>query len=324
MRRPAATAFMTVRQFRFGAAIQARDGAAGTLAAVVVDEARQAITQIGVRTSRFRRHLAFVPLDLVTAATDERVTLNRRLDELRHQTLPPPGIVLTGATHVDANGKPLGRLVRLTSDRETGVVLHWVVAQRFRQAVVPAHTVTHITTCQVSVTLDTASGHQRLPYRSDAELARRLHARLYDYQPLRIDLPGIEILPVDGRLWLRGHVSSGLQRRLAEEMLHDEAGVSVLTNALVADTDLAATVSMALAHDPRTAGQHIGVYPRLGAVHLRGDVASRASRDRASEVAGAVPAVTQVLNDLRVDPSAAVVPMLAGVTADDELVPGGR
>lgn len=323
--RQAATEFVEVHQFRFGAHIQASDGEAGTLAGVVVDEARRAITHVGVRTSFLRRHISFFPLELVTAATGERVTLSIRLDAVLQHTATPPSIVLTGAAHADANAKNLGRLVQMTSDRGTGVVHHLIVARGLRREVlVPAHTVTRITARQIAVTLDNTSWHHRLPYRSDADPARGPQARLFDYQPLRIDLSGIEILPVDGIVWLRGHVSSNLKRRLVEELLPDYAGVSAVHNELAADNELAATVSMARAHDPRTAGQHIGVYPRLGELHLRGNVRTRIARDGASDVAGAVPAVTQVVRDLRVDPAADVVPMLAGVTADDELVTGGR
>jgi len=123
---------------------------------------------------------------------------------------------------------------------------------------------------------------------------------------------------------LRGHVSSQFKRRLAHDQLRGLAGMAALHNELVADDELAATVSMALAHDPRTAGQHIGVYPRLGEVHLRGSVQTTAIRERAGEVARAVGSVTCVVNELHVDPTANEIPELSGVTNNEDLVPGGR
>ncbi|HEU5348912.1 MAG TPA: hypothetical protein VFU63_09915 [Ktedonobacterales bacterium] len=92
----------------------------------------------------------------------------------------------------------------------------------------------------------------------------------------------------------------------------------------MADNDLAATVSIALALDSRTAGQHIGVYPRLGAMHLRGSVQTRAAYKGASNVARAVPAVTRNMNELRIDPDANEIPVLAGVTNREDMAPGGK
>lgn len=71
---------------------------------------------------------------------------------------------------------------------------------------------------------------------------------------------------------------------------------------LIADTDLAASVSMALAHNTYTAGQHIGVDPRLGEIHLRGSVGASPVFEGAGDVARAVPAVTRIMNELRIDP----------------------
>jgi hypothetical protein len=67
--------FEEVQSFRFGAHIQASDGEAGMLVGVVVDDQRRALTQVGIRVSRFRHHIYFVALDLITAATAAMVTL---------------------------------------------------------------------------------------------------------------------------------------------------------------------------------------------------------------------------------------------------------
>jgi osmotically-inducible protein OsmY len=147
---------------------------------------------------------------------------------------------------------------------------------------------------------------------------------LFDHAPLRLDLAAIEIHPLDGVVQLRGHVSNDLLRRMAEDQVQGITGMSELHNDLVADNDLAATVSMALALDSRTAGQHIGVYPRLGEIHLRGSVRTRAAYEGASNVAGAVPAVTRIMNELRIDPDANEISVLAGVTNREDMVPGGR
>jgi hypothetical protein len=68
-------------KFRFGADISASDGTAGKLVAVVADEQGQTLTSLGIRVRLFRRHHFFVPVEVITDADAERVTLNIALDE---------------------------------------------------------------------------------------------------------------------------------------------------------------------------------------------------------------------------------------------------
>jgi osmotically-inducible protein OsmY len=160
--------------------------------------------------------------------------------------------------------------------------------------------------------------------RADDELREDVYHRLRDCQLVRLDLPGITIHARDGVVWLRGHVSSDGKRRRTDEVLWGLDGLLELHNELVTDTDLAAAVAMALAYDPRTARERIGVYPSLGVMRLRGIVRTPTAQAGAWEIAAAVPLVKQVVNELRIDPAAAVLPDLAGVTNNYDLVPGGR
>jgi osmotically-inducible protein OsmY len=160
--------------------------------------------------------------------------------------------------------------------------------------------------------------------RADDELREDVYHRLRDCQLVSLDLPGIAIHARDGVVWLRGHVSSDGKRRRADEVLWGLDGLLELHNELVTDTALAAAVAMALAYDPRTARQRIGVYPYLGVMRLRGIVQTATAHADAWEIAAAVPLVRQVVNELRVDPDADVLPDLAGVTNHYDLVPGGR
>jgi osmotically-inducible protein OsmY len=159
--------------------------------------------------------------------------------------------------------------------------------------------------------------------RADEELREDVYHRLRDCQMVRLDLPGITIHARDGVVWLRGHVSSDGKRHRANEVLRGLDGLLELHNELVADIALAA-VAMALASDPRTARQRIGVYPDLGVMRLRGIVQTLSAYADAQEIAAAVPLVKQVVNELRVGPDADVLPDLAGVTNNYDLVPGGR
>lgn len=325
-------------KFRFGAGIWASDGTAGKLVAVVADEQRQTLTHLGIRVHLFRRHHYFVPVEVVTDADVDRVTLNIALDEIekwpsKHSGI---GIVLSNSTRMnaidsldmhnmgDTVGKQLGHLVQMTVDPVTRALRDFVVDRGWRgKVLVPAHAVTSITAHQVMAHVDTSSD-RLLRYRSDEELRQAIYDRLFDYAPLRLDLAAIEIRPLDGIVQLRGHVSSDLMRRMAEDQVQGITGMSELRNDLVADTDLAAIVSMALALDSRTASQHIGVYPRLGEIHLRGSVRTRAAYEGASNVANAVPSVTRIVNELRIDLDANEIPVLAGVTNREDMVPGGR
>lgn len=319
------TGLPEVQAARFGADVQASDGESGRLVAVVVDARDRVISHVGIRMSPLRRHVHFVPWALVTEATADTVRVSIALAEIERQATPAAGITLTRSTRVVAGGKPLGRLSQITLVRQTRALRHLVVDRgRHGKALLPASSITDSGARTISVTLDGTSVERLATYRLDDQVRQDAYDRLFDAPTLRVDLPGIHILPVDGALWLRGHVSSPIKRRLAGEQVYGLPGVTLLHNELVADDELAAAVSMALAHDARAAGQQIGVYPRLGEGHLRGNVQSGATRARAGEVAAAVPAVTHVVNELRVDPGADELPELSGVTHNEDLVPGGR
>ncbi len=322
--------FAEAQRFRFGAAIQASDGVAGSLVMVVVDEQRRASTHLGIRMSPFHRHVVLVSVDRVTDATADTVTLSIPQDRIARDgpTVMPSGIALTRSTRVSASGAPrnfIGHLVQVSIHREAHELHHLVAARRLHGTVlVLASLITGITPRDIAVSLTGVPPEQLVRYRPDEELRRNAYDRLYDYAPLRIDLSGIAIYALDGGVWLRGHVSSDGKRRLAEHQLRDLVGMFELHNELVADEELAAAVAMALAHDPRTAGQHIGVYPQLGDTYLRGSVQTRAARTGAGDGAAGVAGVKGVMNELRVDPHAGAVPALASVSNREEMVPGGR
>ena len=342
MRQQAMTSSAEAWKFRFGADISASDGTAGKLVAVgvVADEQGQTLTYLGIRVRLFSRHHYFVPVEVVTDADADadRITLNIALAEIEKWPLMPSdsGIVLSSSTRMniidsrvardkgDAAGKQLGRLVQITVDSVTHALRSFVVDRGWRgEVLVPVRAVISVAAQQVTARLDISPDHL-LPYCPDEQLRQDIYDRLFDHAPLRLDLAAIEIHPLDGVVQLRGHVSNGLLRRMAEDQVQGITGMSELHNDLVADNDLAATVSMALALDSRTAGQHIGVYPRLGEIHLRGSVGTRAAYEGASNVAKAVPAVTRIMNELRIDPDANEIPVLAGVTNREDMVPGGR
>jgi osmotically-inducible protein OsmY len=330
-----------VQKFRFGASIRASDGDAGRLTAVVVvDAPAWALTQVGIRVHPFDRHPTFVSLDRVTSATAAGIWLDLSREEIEAARSPSTGITVTRFTRVVVSQKmggptpeSVGRLQQLTITVPSRVLRHLVVGRHWHSALlVPVELITDLTAERITVRgagLDGLSHEQPSQlqlYRSDEELYQEVFDTLYDNVSLRVDLPGVEIHPIDGVVWLHGHVSNDSMRRLAEEEIQGITGVSAIHNALVADDTLAAAVSVALAHDPRTAGpgQFIGVYPRLGEIRLRGSVQTAGAREAAGTVAQAVTSVKRVVNELHVDPDALELHDLAGVTNQYDLVPGGR
>ncbi|HEX9036724.1 MAG TPA: BON domain-containing protein [Ktedonobacterales bacterium] len=320
------SAIDAVSKFRFGADVQASDGAAGSVVAIVADEQRRSLVEIGIRRGPFHP-CAFVSLEHVIEANAETLTLDLTREQIERQTTPA-GMTLTAFTTVRANGVSLGRLVQMTVTAPSETLRHFVVAQGIhglrREAAAPARIIIGMTERQINVRLEGLPHKRLLPYRSDTVLRQDVYARLFDYAPLRVDLPGIEIQPVDGVVWLRGHVASGGARRMAEDQAQGVRGLAALRNELIADDALAATVSMALAQDlGADRRQHIGVYPRLGVVYLRGSVRTPAARERASIVATACSTAKRVINELRVTSSEEGISVMAGVTNHADVAPGG-
>jgi hypothetical protein len=323
---PAENEFADVLKFRFDAPIQANDGPSGRLGAVVADAEAHTLTHIAVKLGLFFGSIHYVPLEQVTDANAAEVGLSIPLAEI--ETLAraaPAGAVLSSSTGLTAGGKSLGHLAQLTINRETRVLRHLVVDRGVRgEVLVSASMIATMTSKQIAVNLGGISPNDLVPFRRDADLYAEAYGAMYDYEPLRIDLPGIEIHAIDGTVWLKGHVSSELNQRLASDQLQGITGLAQVHNELIADTDLASRISMALGHDPRTAGEKIGVYPRLGEVRLRGSVHTPEARAAAGEVAAAVTGAKRLENELRVDPRADVVPVMASVTNSEDEVPGGR
>ncbi|MFI5271746.1 MAG: BON domain-containing protein [Ktedonobacterales bacterium] len=315
--------FAEVQKFRFDAEVEASDGVAGKLNWVVADPATRVITFVGIKPGLFGMTYD-VPVRFVSAADDQTVTLSIALDEIKQYGTRPPGAQLNRSTHVaTSNNKHLGRLLQLTINRQTAALRHLVVERLGRESLVNAGFITTVSAKQISVNLGNLQPGQLTPYRSDANLRDEVQQRLFDYARLRPDLSGITIHAIDGAVWLKGHVSSDVNRRMIDDLLEHVTGLSELHNELLADNQLAAAVSYALSYDPRTAGQRIGVYPRLGSVFLRGVVQSPAASTAATEIATKIPGVEGVTNEMRVNPQFTNVPDLAAVTNMEDLVPGG-
>lgn len=320
-----ATTYVPVSKFRFGASARDSEGQGGSLVAVVVSPTTYAIIAVGLRFGLFGRTV-YAPVEWVTSISDDGITLKATRLELGTGDKAPAGALLEANTPVTQNGRRVGKLAQLSFNSETHELRHLLVDHGMgADYVVAAASVGQIATGSVTLTAATDSARATLtPYRPDDELREDIQRAIESYNRLRVDLAGIHITAIDGEVWLRGHVSSELNRRLAGDLASGVRGIVELRNELITDTDLAAAISSALARDPRTAEERIGVYPLLGVVRLRGAVHTALAREGAEELARKIHRDGDVVNDLRVDPNANVLPVMSSVTNAEDVVPGGR
>jgi osmotically-inducible protein OsmY len=321
-----ATEFAPVSKYRFGAPVLTDDGEEGSLDSLIVDADAHAITGMRVRFGLFGRELYTLPMSAIQHANPDRVELHATLDDLKRDYSQVTSVMLlTSRTQVMVGNKSVGKLIQVTVNRETQALRHLVVRGIRGESLVSARGITAIEGRKIIIGAGSEHAASALtPYRPDEEIREEVREAIYDYAQLRIDLPGIAIRVIDGVLWLQGHVSSDLNKRLVRDQIANIRGLNEIHNDLIADNDLASDVAMALAKDPRTAQGQIGVYPSLGHINLRGSVHTPAARQAAYEVARGVPGVEDIENALIVDPNADVIPVLAGVTNQEDRVPGGR
>lgn len=321
----AATEFAEVSKFRFGMPVITDDGEEGSLSYVGIEPERRAVSHVGVKLGfgPFGKEY-FVPLDQVRHANASEVRLMIPRDEVERQFAAKPTVpTLSRGTQVVATGKRIGHLAQLTIHRETRVLRHLIVDRGLQEVVVSAERVNRIESKQIATNLLPEEARNLVPYVPDEELHDEIHRAIERSSRLRVDMPGVAVRVIDGVVWLQGHVSSELNARQMQDQTVGIRGIGEIHNELVADTHLAAAVSYALAHDPKTRQGYIGVYPTLGKVYLRGRVRTDAMRQDATEVARRVPGVGQVINEITVDPTANVLPVLAGVTNEEDRIPGG-
>jgi osmotically-inducible protein OsmY len=317
------TAYAPVQKFRLGATVHTDDGELGSLAWVALDSTANTVTAIGVNLGLFGgTHMA--PIDRVVSARQDDIDLSLTRAELAQSKDKPDGAVVTHSTSVTLNGSRAGKVAQLTVDEATHTLRHIIVDRGLGgEATLPARYATQLDSRQINAQNAEQSAARLTAYRPDDELREDVRLAIEGTPKLRVDLPGMDIQAIDGVVWLRGSTASDLNRRLIEDVVRQVPGIDELHNELNSDMDVAAAVSSALGRDTTTARERIGVYPRLGEVALRGAARSEQARTRAEEIAAAIPGVRSVHNELAVDPKAELLPVLAGVTNEEDLVPGG-
>jgi osmotically-inducible protein OsmY len=127
---------------------------------------------------------------------------------------------------------------------------------------------------------------------------------LWDYEPLRASHAEIFIDVEGDQVRLRGRVRTMPQKLIAAGLAERMPEVGSVTNDLIADPEVVRAVADALAMDERTAAYVVRVDSRHGLVTLRGEVPSQSIQDAASQIAGEVPIVASVRNQLTIGGSA--------------------
>lgn len=314
--------FTGARKVRFGADALTSEGERGSVTEIVVDPTTGAAIGVGIRFGMFAR-LVYAGFERLTLGSDDAIALDTPRSAL--SATPLAGVRLSPATQVNLDGKRLGRLAHITFDSATREALRIVIDRGVGAVVVSARGLTKVEAGALALSSDRdGAGATLTPYHADRDLREDIRQAIEKYGRMRVDIAGVDIQVVDGVVWLRGHVSSELNRRLVEDLSSGVEGVANIHNLLITDPDLAVNISRALARDPATAEERIGVYPSLGRVYLRGAVRTAAAREAAARIAVADHGAREVINELRVNPNATVLPALAGVTGNEDAVPGGR
>jgi len=316
-----ATTFAAIK-FRFGSVVNATDGEAADVAYVVIQPGQRTVTHVGIKLPGNVMHA--VPIDRVVDATTEatHIALTREAMLQVMQPAPADAVVLSRATQVNF-GRARGPLSQISVDPATHAIRKMTIKQGpGGETIVPATWITDISDDGKLITAHAPAGTQPTPFRSDSDLTDDINKRLFNYPQMRIDLRAVRVRVVDGDVWLAGNVSSTLNRRIMSELLFDLQGLNEIHNDLVADNELAVTIARALSNDPRSHGQRFGVYPVLGHVFLRGLATTQAASEAATQIANATPGQLGVINEVAISTSN-MIPMLAPVTGNEDIVPGG-
>lgn len=143
---------------------------------------------------------------------------------------------------------------------------------------------------------------------SDTEIAKAVADALrttFDVPVERIDIK-VE----DGRVTLSGEVDWNYQRMAAEKAVHPIAGIKGISNQIevrqppVSAQDIRTGIERAFVRSARINASQIQVHVEGGRVTLTGTVRNLAECTDAEEAAWRAQGVTEVTNDLRVQPEA--------------------
>jgi osmotically-inducible protein OsmY len=316
-----------MQKFQFGRKIVCYDREAGSLAHVIFDATTRRMTHLGMKQAHLFGKIVDLPSDTVAEATGDGIRpclMSAELAAISKTAMR--GAVLDHRSLVECAGSEGQGTLRLIAVYPENRALAYLVVHHLRpgqDTLLREQYVTTIAPGHVTVTLPGTTLDILPPYGSDDELQQEVERVLFDLTPLHVDLKGITRHVLDSVLYLDGNISSQFRAEMVEDQVLSVPGLLEIKNHLIGDDQLAVDLAMALAQDPRTRDQPIGVYPRLGEVRLSGAVHTSQQMAAIEEVVSEFPGVRSVINDLAVDPKADLLPVMlpTGVEAEDK-VPG--
>jgi osmotically-inducible protein OsmY len=269
----------------------------------------------------------YLPFDAVLGASSEEVTLRITRAELAASKTEPSGALLESKSHVEREGAANRGTILLTAVHPENGELAYIVAHQLRpgqDTLLQSEFITKLEAGRIVVAVPEATFEALPPYRPDSELREEVEKILFDLTPLHVDFRGMKVRVLDSVLYLDGNISSSLRGDIVRDQALGVRGLLEVRNRLVGDDQLAADLAMALGRDERTRGLPIGVYPRLGIVRLSGAVRNQQQKEAAGEIARNFPGVRSVINDLVVDPKAAMLYVMAAPEGGEAIdkVPG--
>jgi osmotically-inducible protein OsmY len=316
-------------QMNLGSVASATDGTLGKVTQVLVHPKTWEISHVVVQRGLIVKKLLVLPAEFITEARVDGLQLSLIIDDLLQKAQMPKEDLLALKEHLPVgNGaENLGSLSQLFFDAETRRLAYLVIHRHTiagGEVLLSADQLTSVQSDRLNVTISHKDLALLPPYHPDPALEEEVHKALWDYPRLRIDLGAVKIHAQCNEVWLLGHVSSDINRRLIDDLARGVPGVRELHNEVIADTDLAVAIAGTLAKHEETRGLPIGVYPTLGEVYLRGIVPTEAVKRVAEKIAGETPGVTAIHNELVVSDKTDYLPTLAGVNNTEDIVPGGE
>lgn len=134
------------------------------------------------------------------------------------------------------------------------------------------------------------------------ELEGRVNQALWSYSPLRESRCPIIVIARGDEVELTGAVRTELMKRTALRLAEAVPGVSKVIDNLVSDEALEQEIRQRLVRNPDTQPptNKVTVHSVLGVIYLKGQVKSATVREEIGQIAGRVPGVQMVINELTV------------------------
>ena len=200
-------------------------------------------------------------------------------------------------------------------------------AYQKRRAAQGARWVSHVTFVENELVVrpeEKGELRERAAYVSDDALEQAIREELAE--DIRVDASEIEARASDGEVTLEGSVTNYAQKRIAEQDARDVVGVAWVTNNLFVKTDQAADdwiiradVDFDLQTDSALAPFDLEIRVKDGVVTLTGRVHDSSEKYHATDVAGGVRAVREVVNEIRVEPATGTITKQSDVTLAREI-----